>query len=266
MAILLHKAGMTLWVALIFGVLFLLSPTVMTRLRAEAGLFSCFGISPRSMLMRWLGSRRLGPQNLTVLAVCFFNNEYRPHQMPHQLEGFKISEQTNIPHRQMLVAILIATGLGVFVSFWIQLHLYYKFGAASGYFGPWALGHGRRIFGWLRDWLHLPTSTDWVGMIFMGVGFSVMMALAYLRSRVLWLPLHPMGYVISGSGELGLDLLVPLLICLVAKWLILKHGGIRSYRRAIPFFLGLVLGDFLMGSTWSLLSIVLNTTMYQFYP
>ena len=75
-----------------------------------------------------------------------------------------------------------------------------------------------------------------------------------------------MGYVISGSGELGLDLLVPLLICLVAKWLILKHGGIRSYRRAIPFFLGLVLGDFLMGSIWSLLSIVLNTTMYQFYP
>jgi hypothetical protein len=75
-----------------------------------------------------------------------------------------------------------------------------------------------------------------------------------------------MGYVIAGSGELGLDLLAPLIICLVAKWLILKHRGIRSYRRAVPFFLGLVLGDFLMGSIWSLLSIVLNTTMYQFYP
>ena len=60
----------------------------------------------------------------------------------------------------------------------------------------------------------------------MGVGFSVMMVLAYLRSRVFWLPLHPLGFVIAGSGELSLDMWVPLVICTVAKWLILKHGGI----------------------------------------
>jgi hypothetical protein len=108
--------------------------------------------------------------------------------------------------------------------------------------------------------------TDWMGVTFMGVGFSVMMVLAYLRSRVLWLPLHPLGFVISGSGELALDMWVPLVICTIAKWLILRHGGIRSYRRAVPFFLGLVLGDFLIGSIWSVLSIVLNMTMYQFYP
>ena len=103
-------------------------------------------------------------------------------------------------------------------------------------------------------------------MIFMGVGFSVMMLLAYLRSRILWLPLHPLGYVMVGGGELPHDLALPLFICLVAKWIILKYGGIRSHRRAVPFFLGLVLGDFLMGSIWSLLSIILDTNMYQFYP
>ncbi len=100
----------------------------------------------------------------------------------------------------------------------------------------------------------------------MGIGFSVMMVLTYLRSRVFWLPLHPLGFLIAGGGELPGDLLLPLIICAVAKWLILKHGGIRSYQRAVPFFLGLVLGDFLMGSIWSLLSILLNTATYEFYP
>ena len=266
LAFLLYRAGMTFWVAATFGILFLLAPTVMTRLRAEAGVFTCFGYSPRAMLSKWIGTRRLGPQNLTSMTVCFFNSEYRPQQMPHQLEGFKISEQADLSHRRMFVALLVATGLGVLVSFWIQLHLYHKYGAASGYFGPWALGHGRRWFGWLRNWIYYPTNTDWPGVAFMGIGFSVMMVLTYLRSRVFWLPLHPLGFLIAGGGELPGDLLLPLIICAVAKWLILKHGGIRSYQRAIPFFLGLVLGDFLMGSIWSLLSILLNTATYEFYP
>ena len=265
LAFLLRRAGMTFWVASAFGILFLISPFVMTRLRAEAGLFACFGISPRSMLSAWMGTRRLGAQNLTVMTICFFNSENRPQQMPHQLEAFKISEQANLSHRRMFAAILVATALGVLASFWVQLHLYYKFGADSGYFGPWALGHGHRWFGWLRDWIY-PTDTDWTAITFAGVGFSGIILLAYLRSRLLWLPLHPLGYVAVGGGELPGDLVLPLIICLVAKWIILKYGGIRSYRRAVPFFLGLVLGDFLMGSIWSLLSIVLDTNMYQFYP
>ena len=263
---LLYKAGMTFWVAATFGILFLISPIVMTRLRAEAGLFACFGYAPQVMLRRWLGHRRLGHQNLTSLAVLFFNSENRPHQMPHQLEGFKISGQTNLSQRRMYLAILLATVLGVIAAFWIQLHLYYEHGAASGYFGPGALRSGRQWFTRLRDWIYYPMGTDWLGVTFMGVGFSVMMVLAYLRSRVLWLPLHPLGFIISGSGELALDMWVPLVACTVAKWLILRHGGIRSYRRAVPFFLGLVLGDFLIGSIWSVLSIALNVTMYQFYP
>ncbi len=262
---LLRRTGMSFWVASSFGALFLISPTVMTRLRAEAGIFTCFGFAPRVLLSRWLGTRRLGAQNLTALTVCFFNSEYRPQQMPHQLEAFKISEQAKLSHRHMFFAILLATGLGVVVSFWIQLHLYYDRGAASGYFGPWALGHGRRWYGWLRDWIYYPTNTDWFGVTFMGAGFSIMMVLAFLRSRVFWLP-HPLGFLIAGGGELPGDLLLPLIICLVAKWIILKNGGIRSYRRAVPFFLGLVLGDFLLGSIWSILSIALNMEMYQFYP
>jgi hypothetical protein len=266
-AFLLHRAGMALWLASIFAILFLITPIITTRIRAESGIFvhAYHHQAPRYVLITALGTRRLGPQNLTALTVCFFNRDYRPQQMPHQLEALKISEQANINKRRMLMAIFIATVLGVLVAFWVQLHVYYKFGADSGYFGPWALGYGRQFFGRLRNWIYRPTNADSTGMLFMGIGFSVMAMLTYLRVRFFWLPLHPLGYAMASNQEMS-DLWVPILICLFLKWLILKYGGIRSYRRAVPFFLGLVLGDYLMGSIWSLLSVVLNMDMYQFYP
>ena len=266
-AFLLYKAGMAMWLAFVFAVLFLITPLVTTRIRAESGIFvhAYHWQAPRYILNTVLGTHRLGARNLTALSVCFFNRDYRPQQMPHQLEAFKIAEVARISQRRMLWTILIATVFGALVAFWVQLHFYYQFGADSGYFGPWSLGYGREYFGRLTNWITYPLDTDWIGVIFIGIGFTVMMALSYLRVKFFWLPLHPLGYVMASNQEMS-DLWIPLLIALFLKWLILRHGGIQSYRRVIPFFLGLVLGDYLMGSMWSLLNVLLNTTMYQFYP
>lgn len=266
-AFLLYKAGMAIWLAMSFSVLFLITPLVTTRIRAESGIFvhAYHWQAPRYILNTIIGTHRMGAQNLTALSVCFFNRDYRPQQMPHQLEAFKIAEVGNISQRKMLYSILIATVLGGLVAFWVQLHMYYQFGADSGYYGRWALGYGRQYFSRLTNWISYPLDTDWVGVIFIGVGFSMMMVLTYLRVKFFWLPLHPLGYVMASNQEMS-DLWIPLLIALTLKWLILRHGGIKSYRRVVPFFLGLVLGDYLMGSTWSLLNVLLDTTMYQFYP
>ncbi|MFC1717557.1 DUF6785 family protein [Candidatus Poribacteria bacterium] len=266
-AFLLNRAGMSPWLAATFAVLFLVTPIITTRIRAESGIFvhAYHHQAPRYMLIDALGTRRLGTQNLTALSVCFFNRDYRPQQMPHQLEAFKIAEQANISPRRMVVAILIAVTLGVILGFWLQLHSFYKFGADSGYFNQWSTGYGKQFYGRLRNYIYRPTNTDHIKLLFMGIGFSFMVMLVYLRVRFFWLPLHPLGYAMASNQEMS-DLWAPILICLFLKWLILKYGGIKSYRRAVPFFLGLVLGDYLMGITWSLLSVALNVRMYQFYP
>ena len=264
-AFLLNRAGMAPWLAFTFSVLFLITPIISTRIRAESGIFVHAFEHPRGMLIDTLGTRRIGIQNLTALNVCFLNRAYRPQAMPHQLEAFKMAEQANISPRRMVAAILIAMGLGVILGFWAQLHFFYKFGADSGHFNYWATGYGKEFYGQLRNWFYRPIATDPIKLLFMGIGFSFMLMLVYLRIKFFWLPLHPLGYAMAGNGEIG-DLWAPLLVCLLLKWLILKYGGIRSYRRAVPFFLGLVLGDYLMGIAWSLLSIALNISTYQFYP
>ena len=64
-----------------------------------------------------------------------------------------------------------------------------------------------------------------------------------MKTRFLWWPLHPGGYVlISGTG-MG-RLWFTIFLSWLAKATILKIGGVKLYRQAVPFFLGLILGDY----------------------
>ena len=42
------------------------------------------------------------------------------------------------------------------------------------------------------------------------------------------------------------------------------HGGIKSYRKAFPFFMGLVPGAFIIGSLWGILGLLTGKPTYAF--
>jgi hypothetical protein len=75
-------------------------------------------------------------------------------------------------------------------------------------------------------------------------------------------PLHPLGFaMVTSYGE---PLWGPFLLVWSVKSLVLRVGGMRAYRRGIPFFLGIVLGHFFVaGLVWGWLSIV--NEMYRRY-
>ena len=58
---------------------------------------------------------------------------------------------------------------------------------------------------------------------------------------------------------------VPLMLATILKGLILRYGGLRVYRAALPFFLGLILGEFVVGGLWQLVGALLNTNTYAFW-
>ena len=59
---------------------------------------------------------------------------------------------------------------------------------------------------------------------------------------------------------------VCLLISSTVKWLVLRNSGWQTYRKLVPFFLGLTLGDFMVGSLWTLLGLGLKMKTYDFWP
>ena len=260
------RIGMKFLIVPVFFVAYFLLATFITRMRAEIGLCVHYmgHIEPRKIITEELGTKSLGRGTLTVFALySFFNRAYRSHPMPHQLEGFKLASSSGIRLRRLSLAMLIAAALTVLVGFWEYLHIYYNFGVTSGYFGLWIVGFGNETFFGLQNWIYYPTGTDWVGVSFMGIGFLISSILMFLRIRFLWFPFHPLGYAMA--GDLGM-FWCPFFASFVLKWIILKYGGLKLYRRAVPFFLGLMLGDLFIGSVWSIIGIAMDRTIYSLFP
>ena len=97
------------------------------------------------------------------------------------------------------------------------------------------------------------------------VGALITLALGALRLRLVNFPLHPVGFAISSSWSMCL-MWFSLLVALIIKKALFKSGGLRAYRAAIPFFLGLVLGDCTTGSLWMLYSAISGTKSFIFWP
>jgi len=263
-----NRAGMSLWAVPIFFILYFIVATFIARLRAELGFLvhNLHYVKPVNMMMDFWGTRALGGNNLSVFALYnFFNRTYRSHPMPHQLEAFKLAERANMNPRRIFIVILIAAAGSIITTFWMLLHFYHKIGAESGYFGPWALGLGRGTFRDLQNWIYYPTTTNYLAIVFMGFGFAVAAILMFLRTRFFWWSLHPLGYVLASDWGMY-NLWSCIFVSWIAKWIVLRHGGLKSYRGAVPLFLGLALGDYTIGGLWSIAGIAMDTTIYQFFP
>lgn len=252
-----YKAGMSFWVILTFFALFFALATGITRMRAELGSpvhDQHFG-GPDQMMYAAFGSQRLGASNLTMLSyLYFFNRAYDWLSMPHQLEGLKIAERAGIDNRKFAFAIILATIIGIPVSIWAYLHASYKFGMFTGFVG-------RESFGRLERWLTNPLEANYPAIIAVGTGLVLSFLLTFMRTRFFWFPFHAAGYAVSSTYTMNV-FWFSIFASSVIKWLILRHGGLRTYRRAIPLFLGFILGECVITTFWGTLAIVLGKPMY----
>jgi len=58
----------------------------------------------------------------------------------------------------------------------------------------------------------------------------------------------------------------PLFIAWVIKGLILRHGGLKQYRKLVPLFMGLMLGEFMVGGFLCAFGTLTGKPVYSFWP
>jgi hypothetical protein len=254
--------GMAPVLAVLFFVIYFALALAITRMRAELGtpIHDLHFTGPDWVMAEGIGTRNLDPRTLTSFSLFFwFNRAYRAHPMPHQLEGFKLAEQSRSALRPWFWALLLAGVVGTIAGFWAMLHLMYDYGATSkaGTFGPEAY---RQLEGWLKN--PKPTNTTAMYAILAGAGIAFF--LQAMRIRFPWWPFHPLGFAVTSSWEINL-VWMPLFIAWVVKIVLLRYTGLQGFRRSIPFFFGLILGQFVIGSLWNILGIALEIPTYQFW-
>lgn len=263
MMVFLVAAGMSAWLAALYIVLYMLFLGALTRIRAELGPPSHeFGwVGTSHMLILALGTTLLGPQNLTVFSLLYFQNRmHRGILMPQQAECLKAAHQSGLRTRTMVLALAVAGVVGVISAFWAILHLGYgrTYGGAPG------SGFSQDAFNILTSWLTNPIQANFAGVCALMIGSAVALVLARLSVMFYGFPFHPAGYAIGMS--FGMDYIwMPVLISWLAKVIILRYWGLKGYRALMPFFVGLVLGEFAVGGMWSFVRGVMGVQTYTFF-
>lgn len=259
------KAGMSVWGIIGFFVIFFLMAIGVTRVRAEFGPPSheILALDPARLLSVTFGPRLVGAPNLTIISFYYWLNRLNvSHPMPNQLEAFKIAERTNINRRSLVWVMMLAVVVGVLASFWVFLHLMYKHGALAVH--GYIVGIGREVFERrLERWIINPIDINWSGTKSMIIGAISTWILSVLRLRFMWWPFHPIGYVMTAATWGGLaDFWFSVFLGWLIKFSLLKFFGLKAYQKAAPFFLGLVLGDYIFVSIWSLFGTIFGIPTY----
>ncbi len=254
--------GLSIWIAILFFVLYLALALAITRMRAEMGtpVHDLHFTGPDWTLSDLLGPRVIGAHGLAVFSLFyFFNRAYRSHPMPFQLEALKMAEVTG-RRKEMkgwIFALLLACVVGMVSAFWALLHNTYIYGNTNLWMGtePWD-----RYASWLTS--PKPPNLTVAGAI--AIGFALAAVMQAIRSQGIWCPFHPLAFAVSSSWEINL-LWMPLFIAWATKGLILKYGGGTTYQKSLPFFYGLILGQFIPGSLLNIWGILTDTPTYQFW-
>jgi hypothetical protein len=261
-------SGVTPWIAATFFLIYFLLSISVGRMRAELGspAHDLHYAGPDHLLAVTIGPRDIPKPTLAFFAVSWgFNRAYRTHPMPHQMEGFKLASLT---HRQVrpLLWIMLAAGVwGCLCAFWALLHVYYQVGAATAH-----VHEVPQIFG-REPWQRLARQTTPPGPMrdpaqtwFILGGLALSLCLTAMRGQFLWWPFHPVGLAVSSSWAMGY-MWCPLMLAWVFKFAILRGGGLRAYRDALPLFLGLILGEFLVGGLCNLGGLLFRFELYRFW-
>lgn len=260
------QIGIRPWVAIAAVGLYFFLALAIARMHAEFGppAHDLHRMGPEVVLTGALGTRAFGTGELVGLSwFWWFNRAYRSIPIAYQLDGLKIAQRSGFSQRYMGIAIAAASVAAVLSGFWLYIHFGYTRGAQVKMAGhvPW--------FGWeafgqhAATWIANPTRPDIPATLAIGWGMAVAYFLYMMKLQVPWWPLHPLGFAVSTSYSIG-TLWLPLMIAWAAKLIALKVGGMKTYKTAMDFFLGLLLGDFIIGCLWPVVGRIFGIATYSF--
>jgi hypothetical protein len=263
------RIGMSPLLAVLAFVIYFILATSIARIRAELGppVHDFHFNGPGSMIPISAGIGPLSRGDLVGLSYFWwFNRAYRACPMPIGIESMKAASVAHASQKKMFWAVMLAFVIGAAATFWAYLFLGYKYGIATRWNDGASYAYHQMADLYSQFTANDPKMLrpDWRANGALVGGFAFCILLGMMRFRFLSFPFHPIGFVVSGAYQANIVWL-PLLIAWLIKVCILRYGGLRVYRSAMPFFLGLIVGELVMGCLWGVIGIAFNVPYYNFF-
>ena len=245
--------GLSLFVAVLLVLGALIVYIGVARVICEAGLPGVqTPMVPQAFITRGFGPGVLGLGNMTGLGLStvWVGAGGLTTMTSAMLHTFKLKATAGErPDRRLPWIFLAAIVVGMAGSIWVTMGISYAHGGINLH-GWFFEGAPRWPLRYMASVYNDPESSFSPRMLFTGLGGGFMGLLLFLRQRLPWWPLHPIGYPIATTYPIVSYDWFALFLAWVLKGLALRHGGVRTYRSLLPFFLGLILGEFSTACLW----------------
>lgn len=243
------------WHYVLFAVImFMIVAVGHARVRAIAGAATPWLFPHSSMTetyVRLAGAGSIGGENQWRPFTALFNVRWVDRGYAHsalaaQLESYNMTRRSGMDFSDMSKMLLLAIPIGLVLGWWMHLTVFYDHGANILGGGTGVGGVRVRYANMDADWaLRLaasPTLIDTSAWWGAGTGLVLTLIGLIVRNIFLQVPFHPAGLVIAFSQ--GRRFWAPFGIVWIIKGLLLRLGGVASYRRLMPGFLGIVVGHY----------------------
>ncbi|BDQ38316.1 hypothetical protein SYK_26760 [Pseudodesulfovibrio nedwellii] len=257
--------GLPLLAAVLLPCAFLIVTLVTSRLVCQGGLpYFTLTAAPSDGLMGLFGTGFFGSVGVAATAVMqkVLFLDVREAIAPTLFHGSKIRQET--PKRNLvLVAIGLSLVLALVTAFVTMLYLGYKYGLRELNL-DWATQTVLANYENAQRLVDQPTGpNEWL-ITYAGFGALAMFLLIFCYYKFPWWPLHPLGYLAAYSAGMKI-LWFPFFLGWMCNHLVLHYGGTSLFNRVRFLFIGLILGDFLMGGFWAMIGLF-NEQSYNVFP
>ena len=216
----------------------------LTRAVAEGGVAVIYApmVAPDATLSA-LGSAPFGARGLISMGYMRgIANDLLNFTMPHMANGLKLTGQIAGSRRWLFWGMLLGVICGVAGSFWMAMHLAHSYGVINMGGRGW-VWYPDYVFSYSTALITTPTGPNWFGWLHTAIGSMVMILLLLARRLWTWWPLHPIGFPISSTLNW---IAFNAFLAWAIKGPVMRYGGVRLYRKVRPFFLGMILGHFVI--------------------
>ena len=172
-------------------------------------------------------------------------------------------------HQSRKPALMLFSGLALTIvasmtaSILAMMTLCYRYGIRDLQL-DWASQTTTAVYENIYRLIAMDTNTgNWI-LIFALAGAALMLVLVTCYHRLYWWPIHPLGYLTAYSSAMRI-LWVSFFIGWACNALCMRYGGIVLFKKLQYFFIGLIIGDFLMGGGWALVGLFTDMS-YQVLP
>ena len=265
---------------LLAGVYFLM----IGRINVSTGLFIIQPFwQPVAVLAALFGAEAMGPQAVIILAMlcAMLTIDPRIAAVPLALNAVHLGQANRVNPARLTGWMGAAIVLAAAVAMPVTVYTFYRLGSShmDSAGSRWAQVVANMPFDMLASSVEKLDSTDTLrnaaepptlkrlagGLTFRSaesrrlatgaaVGFALVVGCSVLRLRFPRWPLHPVVFLVWGT-RWTTEFAPSFLLAWAIKSAITRFGGMNSYKRLRPFFIGLMAGEFVATVFWGLFGI-----------